>query len=301
MVGDKTIIFRLLDADMYYHMNRNSQNVNIDRGIALHKMIRLITFSTAMGGYLTFMGNEFGHPEWIDFPRIGNNWSYNYARRQWSLAENSELRYFSLKQFEIEMIKGKAHNHPTFAIWLEDSSGQYLQTLFVTAALGQGIYQHGVKSGGTWKPGEVRRPSALPYWAHKWSIKNEYGSYEPTPRNKVPDAYSGATPAGSFRLNTRSNNALIGQVKIFMEINQPWDWNEYWTNALYPNDFDYQASCQPAVVYSAMVDMGNPGTIIEMKPVGHSHYSGNTGELYPDLSSITTALNIASQITVVVK
>jgi len=86
-----------------------------------------------------------------------------------------------------------------------------------------------------------------------------------------------------------------------MEINQPWDWNEYWTNALYPNDIDYQASCQPAVVYSALVDMDNPGAIIEMKPIGHSHYSGNNGELYPDLSSITTALNIAAQITVVVK
>lgn len=205
------------------------------------------------------------------------------------------------KSIEIEMLKGKAHNHPTFAIWLEDSSGKYLQTLFVTKSLGQGIYKHGDKSGGTWKPGEVRRRAALPYWTHRWNVKNEFGSYEPTPRNKVPDAYSGATPDGSFRLSTRSNNALIGQVKIVMEINQPWDWNEYWTNALYPNDIDYQASCQPAVVYSALVDMDNPGAIIEMKPIGHSHYSGNTGELYPDLSSITTALNIAAQITVVVK
>jgi len=205
------------------------------------------------------------------------------------------------KSIEIEMIKGKAHNHPTFVIWLEDTSGKYLQTLFVTQALGKGIYQHGEKSGGSWKPGEVRRPSALPYWAHKWGVKDEYGAYVPTPKNKVADAYSGATPAGSFRLNTRPDNALKGKAKIFMEINQPWDWNEYWTNALYPNDTDYQASCQPAVVYSALVDMENPGTKIEMKPVGHSHYSGNTGDLYPDLSSLTTALNIAAQITVVVK
>ena len=85
LVGDKTIIFRLMDKEMYYSMNKSSENLAVDRGIALHKMIRLITVSTSGDAYLNFMGNEFGHPEWIDFPREGNNWSYHYARRQWSL------------------------------------------------------------------------------------------------------------------------------------------------------------------------------------------------------------------------
>ena len=105
LVGDKTIIFRLIDKDMYTDMNTDSQNLTIDRGIALHKMIRLITLFTANGGYLTFMGNEFGHPEWIDFPREGNGWSYKYARRQWSLAHAPYLRYHFLLDFEQEMIK----------------------------------------------------------------------------------------------------------------------------------------------------------------------------------------------------
>ena len=223
------------------------------------------------------------------------------ARKQDSIVNITSNVDGTGSSLKIEMIKGRAHNHPTFAIWIEDTSGKYLQTLFVTKALGQGIYAHGDNSGGTWKPGEVRRPSALPYWAHKWDVKNEYGSYVPTPKNKVPDAYSGATPAGSFRLSTRPDKVLSGKVKIFMEINQPWDWNEYWTNALYPNDIDYQSSCQPGVVYSAIVDMENPGAKMEMKPVGHSHYSGNTGELFSDLSTITTALHIAEQITVTVK
>ena len=82
LVGDKTIIFRLLDKEMYWSMGKDSKNLVVDRGIALHKMIRLITFSTCGGAYLNFMGNEFGHPEWIDFPREGNGWSYKYARRQ---------------------------------------------------------------------------------------------------------------------------------------------------------------------------------------------------------------------------
>ena len=105
LVGDKTIIFRLMDKEMYFAMNKGSQNLTVDRGIALHKLIRLVTAATAGGGYLNFMGNEFGHPEWIDFPREGNGWSYKYARRQWSLADNPDLRYGALEAFDAAMIR----------------------------------------------------------------------------------------------------------------------------------------------------------------------------------------------------
>jgi 1,4-alpha-glucan branching enzyme len=105
LVGDKTLIFRMIDAEMYSGMAKSVHSVNIDRGIALHKMIRLITFSTAGGGYLNFMGNEFGHPEWIDFPREGNNWSFKYAKRQWHLAENKDLKYYGLAKFDRKMVK----------------------------------------------------------------------------------------------------------------------------------------------------------------------------------------------------
>ena len=104
LVGDKTIIFRLVDADMYWHMSKHSDSTyRIDRGIALHKMIRLATISTINGGYLNFMGNEFGHPEWIDFPREGNGWSHQLARRQWHLADDSNLRYQYLGDFDKAM------------------------------------------------------------------------------------------------------------------------------------------------------------------------------------------------------
>jgi 1,4-alpha-glucan branching enzyme len=104
LVGDKTIMFRLCDADMYTGMNKFGNNPVVDRGIALHKMIRLITASLAGEGYLNFMGNEFGHPEWIDFPREGNDWSYHYCRRQWSLVDNNALRYTELNAFDKAMI-----------------------------------------------------------------------------------------------------------------------------------------------------------------------------------------------------
>lgn len=223
------------------------------------------------------------------------------ARQQDSAIQITSNTGGTGNSIEIEMIKGKAHNHPTFAIWLEDTSGKYIQTLFVTSAIGQGVFNYGDKSGGKWKPGEVRRPAALPYWSFKRAFKNEYGTFEPTPRSKVPDAYSGATPDGNFRLTSRSDIPLKGKVKIMFEINQPWDWNEYWNNSLYVNDEEYKTSCQPSVVYSTVVDMDTPGIKTDMKPAGHGHYSGKTGELFTDLSTITTALHIAERISVTVK
>lgn len=104
LVGDKTLIFRLIDADMYWHFRKGDENGAVHRGIALHKMIRLVTASTINGGYLNFMGNEFGHPEWIDFPREGNGWSYKYARRQWNLVDNKDLCYHYLGDFDSAMI-----------------------------------------------------------------------------------------------------------------------------------------------------------------------------------------------------
>ncbi len=138
LVGDKTIIFRLVDADMYWHFKISDKNANVDRGIALHKMIRLITISTFNGGYLNFMGNEFGHPEWIDFPREGNGWSYKYARRQWNLVDNKELCFHYLGDFDKDMLKlMKSDKHlrdtPVVEIWHDDSDqvlaymrGEYL-------------------------------------------------------------------------------------------------------------------------------------------------------------------------------
>ncbi|MBR4863596.1 MAG: alpha amylase C-terminal domain-containing protein [Oscillospiraceae bacterium] len=104
LVGDKTLMFRLCDKEMYTAMDKQSQSLIIDRGMALHKLLRLLTMTLGGEGYLTFMGNEFGHPEWIDFPREGNGWSYHHCRRQWSLAEDPALRFGDLLAFEKEMV-----------------------------------------------------------------------------------------------------------------------------------------------------------------------------------------------------
>lgn len=105
LVGDQTIAFRLMQSDMYFHMAKAENTLSVDRGIALHKMIRLFTIAAGGTAYLNFMGNEFGHPDWIDFPREGNNWSYQYARRIWSLVEDPKLKYHYLGDFDKAMLK----------------------------------------------------------------------------------------------------------------------------------------------------------------------------------------------------
>lgn len=104
LVGDKTIIFRLADQEMYWHMDKNDQSILVRRALELSKLIKFLTITLAGEGYMNFMGNEFGHPDWIDFPTKANNWSYKYARRQWSLRDNQELRYADLANFDRETI-----------------------------------------------------------------------------------------------------------------------------------------------------------------------------------------------------
>ena len=120
LVGDKTLAFWLMDKEMYTGMDNLSGNLVVDRGIALHKMIRLMTFSCGGEGYLNFMGNEFGHPEWIDFPNEANGYSHDFARRQWSLADNGFLRYQGLDRFDIAMQALDIH----FGIMLEPAIDQ---------------------------------------------------------------------------------------------------------------------------------------------------------------------------------
>ncbi len=105
LVGDKTIVFRMADAEMYTGMTKDYHSPSMDRAIEMHKIIRLFTLATGGNGYLNFMGNEFGHPEWIDFPREGNGWSYKYCRRQWSLVDNEQLKYQWLNDFDRAMIQ----------------------------------------------------------------------------------------------------------------------------------------------------------------------------------------------------
>jgi hypothetical protein len=206
-------------------------------------------------------------------------------------------------KLEIDFIAGKSHNHPSIAIWIEDLEGNYIETLYVTQYFAKGNFGHGEIEQGKWKnePGNVRRPATLPYWSYKRNIKAADGLYAPSAETAVPDALTGATPKAGFTLKTSSKVAPDKNFRVLVEVNQPWDSNDFWTNDKYPNDFNYKTSLQPALVYAVTVSPNDTGKPIYLNPIGHSHPSGSTGELFTDISTITTAREIFSKIAVKVE
>lgn len=208
---------------------------------------------------------------------------------------NSTLDGYEL---HVQFRKGSAHNHPLMAVWIADTAGRYLQTLYVAQSIGKGIFQHGLRSSGQWLPGPIRRPAALPYWSHSRGVQAPDGYFLPTPDDPLPDAITGPTPSGNFDLVTRTERSCPRRFILYFEINQSWDWNEYWTNARFPGDEHYLTSSQPALVFAANIDASSPQEEYSLVPVGHSHYSGANGNLYPDLETLTTALKIADEVKV---
>lgn len=202
---------------------------------------------------------------------------------------------------EISFVAGRAHNHPTFAIWLEDTEGNLLQTIFVTRSLATGYFSYGDAGGGKWlrQPGKSIRPAALPVWLHKREgVKDDL--VMPTPENPVADAYSGPTPKSSFNLNVLPSVELPERFRLFVEVNQPWDWNRTWHNSRFQDNFDYRSSAQPSLVYAVDLSVSQPMPEYFLNPIGHGHPSGENGLIYTDISGHTTALDIFRQIKITV-
>lgn len=200
--------------------------------------------------------------------------------------------------FTIVFKPGSSFYYPLMAFWIEDMDGKYIQTLFVARSVGTGVFRYGEKSGREWIEAPKRAPQTLPYWAHRRGVRASDGLFMPEPQNPVPDAYTGATPTTAFILNARADGILPEKYRILMEINQNWDWNQYWHNNRFPGDEYYAMSAQPAVVYEAIIDQADPADVCMMIPVGHSHWSGMTGELFRDLSTLTSALEIVSSVEI---
>jgi hypothetical protein len=197
--------------------------------------------------------------------------------------------------------KGKRHNHPSFAVWIESLEGELIQTIFVTQSVATGYYAYGDAGDGSWLkvPGPAARPASLPYWLHRREIG--VAGQLPDPDNPLPDAYTGATPPASFNMLAETKESLPDRFKVLTEVNQPWDWNRYWTNDKYENEAEYRTSAQPALIYAVEVDLNEPQNIYYLNPIGHSHYSGADGKHYSNLKTFTTALEIFESITLKIK
>lgn len=202
---------------------------------------------------------------------------------------------------EIVFEKGIEHYYPLMAIWVEDTTGRYIHPLYVAESIAEGKFKHAKYEEGTWKSAEKLIPSALPYWGHKQTDVPKDSVFMPTPDHPLPDAYTGATPTNSFILKAVVEPDAGDVFNVLFEINQSWDWNKYWYNSKYPGNEEYQKSAQPALVYRVTVNTNNQKRKYKMKPIGHSHPYGADGELYEDISTLTTALKIADKIFVRIK
>lgn len=203
------------------------------------------------------------------------------------------------QQLTMEFVQGKSFNYPSFAVWIEDLEGNYIETLFVTQYVATGVYGRKEIRPGVWgkEPGEVRRPATMPYWAHKRNIQSPDGLFVPSPETALPDAITAATPLGNFKLQSALTENRDQAYRVLVEVNQPWDSNRFWTNAKFPGDPHYFTSLQPSLVFAATIIPRENQSNLVLNPIGHGHPSGSDGTLYTDLSTLTTAKEIFETIT----
>jgi len=198
----------------------------------------------------------------------------------------------------ITLDKGKEYGHPILAIWLTTTDGKYIQSLYVSQTIAKGAYPHGKVEEGKWQVADRRNPATLPLWTHSRGILAPDSLYLPTSERPVPDAYTGATPYNNFILETRLDTIVKGKATLLLEINKPFDFNNYWHNMLFPENAAYKSSGQPSLLYAVTIDFDSPDNPYYLNPIGHGHPCGQNGKLYTDLSTFTTALNIIARVKV---
>lgn len=211
---------------------------------------------------------------------------------------NDSLNLSGSQDMMMEFTQGKSFNHPTMVIWMEDMAGNYMKTLYITKAYASGIFGHKMVGDTIWLPveGISIQPAALPYWTHRKGLINQ-STLVPNPENPFVDAYTGATPQSSFTYKTKTNN--VKQFRVLVEFNQTWDWNNHWSNDKFPDNNAYKHSAQPSLIYS--VEVNNKDSIFYLNPIGHGSPTGEDGKLYTNLETLSTALDIFSEIRITIK
>lgn len=194
------------------------------------------------------------------------------------------------QQMEITLLKGKSFNHPSFVIWIEDTDGNYIKTIFITKSYASGIFGYKMIGDSLWvkEAGFSLQPAALPYWTHKKGLLKN-GQLMPTPENPFVDAYTGATPQQDFVFVSQPYQTE-SKYRILLEVNQAWDWNDFWTNDKYLDNPAYLHSAQPSLVYS--VDINPEESDFYLNPIGHGDAKGESGKLFTDISSLSSAKEI---------
>lgn len=184
---------------------------------------------------------------------------------------------------------------PQMAVWIEDTQGNYLETLYVTKKASNSSYIQSIFGGD-----EVRRPEALPHWSFSRGIKSDDNLMMPSGYNPIADSITGATPISSFDLRSVTN-AKHDEIVIKFEINRSFDFNETYHPSAFPNDTVYSgsgSSAQPSLIYATTVSLNDGEPYYFMNLLGRWHHSGKDGEIHTDLLGITTAKEMVSRIIV---
>lgn len=211
----------------------------------------------------------------------------------------------------VDFLKGKHFWNPQVAIWLEDSTGNYLETLLVTTSTAKGLFYSGRSASNFKESDEVkterndptRRVDALPYWSHKRGQQYSDGFFSPPPDDPLPDGITSATPTSNFLFKTEPES--VSQLKVFrimVEINIAFDENEYYSEYNFPEDSVYHGGTgllgQPSIIYGVMVSKKDQDHYYIMSLLGHGHHSGTTGEIFNELNTLTTARYIVERLVV---
>ncbi|MCF8298465.1 MAG: hypothetical protein K9J13_13035 [Saprospiraceae bacterium] len=212
------------------------------------------------------------------------------------VVDKDKILINSSKQMLISLKMGEHFNHPTFVIWEEDMNGNYKKTIFITQSIASGQFRYQMINDTLWLPdsGKSYQPAALPYWSQKKGLIDNV-EMTPTPEHQFVDAYSGATPKNNFQFKTTANSNSENY-RILLEVNQSWDWNKYWTNNKYPDCPAYNHSAQPSIIYAVTINQKDMEYFLN--PIGHGDAKGESGKLFTDLSSLTTAKEIFSSIKI---
>lgn len=203
----------------------------------------------------------------------------------------------SNKKLAVDITIGPSHINPSFVLWIEDFSGKFLRTVFVTKSVGTGVYPMAKKTKGKWQKGPVYIEGALPVWAHRRGVRNKEGGFTPMPETALPDAYSGATPMEHSRIYIRVSLDKLKKFRLFFEINQSHDFNDYFTEELNEEE-NLQSVGQPSIVYGKLIDLTSGQKKFKLLPLGYGDFAGQTGELYRGFDKFDTALWLIESIEV---
>lgn len=296
-----TVFGILFSIGVLFHLKNNFKPIkNYSKGNLIFAILTTVA--------LFFSGAYFQTEPFLSFMNFGATLKASSNKElNLSTYETVEMNLNKEVQLNIDLLRSKHYWHPQMAVWVEDTVGNYVETIFVSKATAKGLF-FGGRSKNNFKEfdgkkdavGDYRRVNALPVWSHKRGVSYADGMYVPTKEDPLPDGITGATIIDNFKLLSSIDS--IANFKLKIELNVAFDDNEYYSEYDFPDDETYHNGTgqlgQPSIIFESLIDLKAENNYYLMEIIGHGHHSGQSGEIYEDLSKLTTAKEIVERIVV---